>query len=296
MGRKNKTLEESKAEDEANVKDTSYPWKEDGLDSLSFMAWAKAVLMTFSKDMLIRRSQTQSLCSYAFTLSRPSKKDPPLGDVGEKPKSEKLSKPMAQRFSPPSSGANTVCYAALITRSRGTLLGGLHEDSQSEVFNYAIFISSKTGLGVKAVEVIAIVSREAEAKGLQRTFNSLQKVESQSSAKALEAKDKDSLKVLTELPRSQSMKVLALLVGSLVIVVMKNEGALLHFHDIGKDHGMRKRKKRCKGKSWELLLSINKWSRQRASLKQKAASCKHYSKSSELRNKSKASRGSLFRF
>ncbi|CAI9262852.1 unnamed protein product [Lactuca saligna] len=39
------------------------------------------------------------------------------------------------------------------------------------------------------------------------------------------SQDKDSLKVLTELPRSQSMKVLALLVGSLVIVVMKNEGA-----------------------------------------------------------------------
>lgn len=35
------------------------------------------------------------------------------------------------------------------------------------------------------------------------------------------SQDKDSLKVLTELPRSQSMKVLALLVGSLVIVVMK---------------------------------------------------------------------------
>ncbi|KAI3666635.1 hypothetical protein L1987_88845 [Smallanthus sonchifolius] len=63
------------------------------------------------------------------------------------------------------------------------------------------------------------------------------------------SQDKDSLKVLTELPRSQSMKVLALLVGSLVIVVMKNEGALLHFHDMGKDHGMRKRKKRCKAKA-----------------------------------------------
>nr|GFB69686.1 hypothetical protein [Tanacetum cinerariifolium] len=58
--------------------------------------------------------------------------------------------------------------------------------------------------------------------------------------------DKDSLKVITELPRSQSMKVLALLVGSLVIVVMKNERTLLHFHDMGKDHRMRKRKKRCK--------------------------------------------------
>ncbi|GJX58759.1 hypothetical protein Tco_0290149 [Tanacetum coccineum] len=57
------------------------------------------------------------------------------------------------------------------------------------------------------------------------------------------SQDKDSLKVLTELPRSESMKVLALLVGSLVIVVMKNEGALLHFYDMGKDHGMRKRKK-----------------------------------------------------
>lgn len=30
------------------------------------------------------------------------------------------------------------------------------------------------------------------------------------------------------------------------IDAMKNEGALLHFHDMGKDHGMRKRKKRCK--------------------------------------------------
>nr|GFB43083.1 hypothetical protein [Tanacetum cinerariifolium] len=110
------------------------------------------------------------------------------------------------------------------------------------------------------------------------------------------SQDKDSLKVLTELLRSQSMKVLALLVCSLVIVVMKNEGALLYFHDMGKDHGMRKRKKRCKGKSWALLLSIYKWSRQRAPLEQKAASCKHYSKSNELRNKSEASRGSLFRF
>lgn len=52
----------------------------------------------------------------------------------------------------------------------------------------------------------------------------------------------------------------------------------------------------AKGKSWVLLLSIYKWSRQRAPLEQKAASCKHYSKSSELRNKSEASRGSLFRF
>ncbi|KAI3664890.1 hypothetical protein L6452_43501 [Arctium lappa] len=57
------------------------------------------------------------------------------------------------------------------------------------------------------------------------------------------SQDKDSLKVLTELPRSQSLKVLALLVGSLVIVVMKNEGALLHFHNMGKYHGMTKRKK-----------------------------------------------------
>ncbi|GJT21063.1 hypothetical protein Tco_0891000, partial [Tanacetum coccineum] len=57
------------------------------------------------------------------------------------------------------------------------------------------------------------------------------------------SQDKDSLKMLMELLRSQSMKVLALLVGSLVIVVMKNEGALLHFHDMGKDHGIRKRKK-----------------------------------------------------
>ncbi|CAI9282674.1 unnamed protein product [Lactuca saligna] len=61
----------------------------------------------------------------------------------------------------------------------------------------------------------------------------------------------------------------------------------------------------AKGKSWALLLSIYKWrrrscgdswSRQRAPLEQKAASCKHYSKSSELRNKSEASRGSLLSF
>nr|GEY99410.1 hypothetical protein [Tanacetum cinerariifolium] len=72
--------------------------------------------------------------------------------------------------------------------------------------------------------------------------------------------------------------VLALLIGSLVIVVMKNEGALLHFHDMGNDHGMRKRKKRCK----VLLLSIYKGSRQRALLEQKAASCKHYCEQSSL--------------
>ncbi|KAI3664425.1 hypothetical protein L1987_87154 [Smallanthus sonchifolius] len=99
------------------------------------------------------------------------------------------------------------------------------------------------------------------------------------------SQDKDSLKVLTELPRSQSMKVLALLVGSLVIVVMKNEGALLHFHDMGKDHGMRKRKKRCKVRryrEWRRQSCGDSWSRQRAPLEQKAASCKHYSKSSRI--------------
>nr|GFC20646.1 hypothetical protein [Tanacetum cinerariifolium] len=52
----------------------------------------------------------------------------------------------------------------------------------------------------------------------------------------------------------------------------------------------------AKGKSWALLFSIYKWSRQRALLEQKAASCKHYFKSSELRNKSEASRDSLFYF
>ncbi|KAI3702102.1 hypothetical protein L6452_27781 [Arctium lappa] len=114
------------------------------------------------------------------------------------------------------------------------------------------------------------------------------------------SQDKDSLKVLTELPRSQSMKVLALLVGGLVIVVMMNEGALLHFHDMGKDHGMRKRNKRCKVRryreKWRRRSSGDSWSRQRAPLEQKAASYKHYSKSSELRNKSEASRGSLLNF
>ncbi|CAI9296468.1 unnamed protein product [Lactuca saligna] len=50
----------------------------------------------------------------------------------------------------------------------------------------------------------------------------------------------------------------------------------------------------AKGKSWALFFSIYKWrrqscgdswSRQRSPLEQKAASCKHYSKISELRNK-----------
>ncbi|KAK1414377.1 hypothetical protein QVD17_30121 [Tagetes erecta] len=59
-------VEESKVEDEANVEDTSYPGKEDGQDSLSFMAWVKSALMTFSEDMLIWQSQSESLCSYAF--------------------------------------------------------------------------------------------------------------------------------------------------------------------------------------------------------------------------------------
>nr|GEX72936.1 proteasome subunit alpha type-1 [Tanacetum cinerariifolium] len=49
-------IKEPKAKDEANVEDTAYPVKEDELDSLSFMAWAKAALMTFSEDMLIRRT------------------------------------------------------------------------------------------------------------------------------------------------------------------------------------------------------------------------------------------------
>ncbi|GJU58894.1 hypothetical protein Tco_1236660 [Tanacetum coccineum] len=219
-------VEESKAEDEANVEDTTYPGKEDGLDSLSFMAWVKAAPITFSEDMLIRRSQSQSLCS----------KKPPLGVVGEKPKSEKLSKPMAQRFSPPSSGVNTVCCAALITRSRGTLLGGLHDDSQSKVFYYAIFISSKTGLGG---------SWDEEKK---------QKVQGEMSSKEL-------------------VKIRFFSTGHGV----KLEGSMNYTN----------------GKSWALLLSIYKWSRQRAPLVQKAASYKHYSKSSELSNKSKASRGRI---
>jgi len=33
------------------------------MDSLSFMAWTKAALITLSEDMPIRRSQSQSLCS-----------------------------------------------------------------------------------------------------------------------------------------------------------------------------------------------------------------------------------------
>jgi hypothetical protein len=55
----------------------------------------------------------------------------------------------------------------------------------------------------------------------------------------------------------------------------------------------------AKGKSiykWRRRSCGDSWSRQRAPLEQKAASCKHYSKSSELRNKSEASRGSLLSF
>ncbi|GJV21046.1 hypothetical protein Tco_1370066 [Tanacetum coccineum] len=127
------SVEESKAEDEANVEDTAYPGKEDGLDSLSFMAWAKAALMTFSEDMLIRRSQSQSLCS-------------PLSVMWVRNPNQKSSASQWLNGSHHPPLAQTP-FAALITRSRGTLLGGLHDDSQSEVFYYAIFISSKTGLG-----------------------------------------------------------------------------------------------------------------------------------------------------
>nr|GEW56376.1 ribosomal protein L10, mitochondrial [Tanacetum cinerariifolium] len=199
----------------------------------------KAALMTFSEDMIIRRS--------------------------EKPKSKELSKPMAQWFLPPFSGAKTVCCVALIMRSQGTLLGGLHDDSQSELFYYAIFISSKTELeGCLSESWSSAKALEAEATS---SLSDLIWIISQSDL--LDSKwDKDSLKVLTEVSRSQFMNMLALLVGSLVIVVMKNERALLHFHDIGNDHEMRKRKKRCKA----LLLYIYKWSRQRASLEQEAAS------------------------
>nr|GEU35255.1 NADH dehydrogenase subunit 6, mitochondrial [Tanacetum cinerariifolium] len=151
-------VEESKAKDEDNVEDKSYTGKE------NFMTWAKAALMTFSEDMLIR----------------------------------------------------------------------LHDDSQSKVFYYAIFISSITGLGDS--EWVREVLGLSLNVGLEALAESLNIPEG--------SQDKDSLKMLTELLRSQSMKVLALLVGSLVIVVMKNEGVLLHFHDMGKDHGMRKRKKR----------------------------------------------------
>nr|GEZ39827.1 hypothetical protein [Tanacetum cinerariifolium] len=246
---------------------------------------------------------------------------PPLGDVGEKPKSEKLSKPMAQRFLPPSSGVNTVCCAALITRSRGTLLGGLHDDSQSEVFYYAIFISSKTGLGgwsqcprrvvlslasgitlnginrsllpsstssgVKPAkkafsilsepfvcaywkiwatsslsDLIQIISQSGllDSEWVREVLGLSPNVGLEALAESLNipegSQDKDSLKVLTELPRSQSMKVLA-----------------------GKDHGMRKRKKRCKGKSWTLLCGVD--SELHLNRKQQAASttpkadCRH---------------------
>nr|GEV22489.1 proteasome subunit alpha type-1 [Tanacetum cinerariifolium] len=247
---------ESKVEDESNVEDTTYPGKEDGLDSLSFMARAKAALMTFSEDMLIRQKTQIRIAQQA--------------------------------------NGSTILTTLLWCKHRflrcahhtkpGNSLGRLHDDSQSEVFYYAIFISSKIGLGGwsqcprRVVLSLAIgitlngidrsslpSSTSSGVKPAKKAFTILSepfvcaywKIQATSSlfdliqiisqSGLLDSKwDKDSLKVLTELPRSQSMKVLALLVGSLVIVVMQNEGTLLHFHDMGKDHRMRKRKKRCK--------------------------------------------------
>ncbi|CAI9265912.1 unnamed protein product [Lactuca saligna] len=117
------------AEDEANVEDTAYPGKEDGLDSLSFMAWAKAALMTFSEDMLIRRT----LLSVMW-VRNPNQKS-------------SASQWLNGSHHPPL--AQTPFAALRSSREAGELswVDFKRDDSQSEVFYYAIFISSKTGLG-----------------------------------------------------------------------------------------------------------------------------------------------------
>ncbi|CAI9281404.1 unnamed protein product [Lactuca saligna] len=118
------------------------------------------------------------------------------------------------------------------------------DDSQSEVFYYSIFISSKTGLGEPFVcaywkiwatsslsDLIQIISQSGllDSDWVREVLGLSPNVGLEALAESLNipegSQDKDSLKVLTELPRSQSMKVLTLLVGSLVIVIMKNEGA-----------------------------------------------------------------------
>jgi len=156
--------------------------------------------MTFSEDMLIRRSQSQSLCSYAFTLSRPSKKDVHnwsltavfsfLSQCGELfsvffssaqhsmvmhgvitesfhwaffsiTKKALLSVMWVRNPNQKSSAsqwlngshhpplAQTPFAALRSSREAGELswVDFKRDDSQSEVFYYAIFISSKTGLG-----------------------------------------------------------------------------------------------------------------------------------------------------
>ncbi|GJS25903.1 hypothetical protein Tco_0486523 [Tanacetum coccineum] len=349
------SVEESKAEDEANVEDTAYPGKEDGLDSLSFMAWAKAALMTFSEDMLIRRSQSQSLCS-------------PLSVMWVRNPNQKSSASQWLNGSHHPPLAQTP-FAALITRSRGTLLGGLHDDSQSEVFYYAIFISSKTGLGgwsqwsmkiprrvvlslasgitlngidrsslpsstssgVKPAkkafsilsepfvcaywkiwatsslsDLIQIISQSGllDSEWVREVLGLSPNVGLEALAESLNipegSQDKDSLKVLTELPRSTAAlprhgkgswdeEKKEKVQGEM----SSKELVKTRFFSTGHGVKLEGSMNYAKGKSWALLLSIYKWSRQRAPLEQKAASCKHYSKSSELRNKSEASRGRI---
>ncbi|GJY01879.1 hypothetical protein Tco_0360031 [Tanacetum coccineum] len=111
------------------------------------------------------------------------------------------------------------------------------------------------------------------------------------------SQDKDSLKVLTELPRSTAAlprhgkgswdeEKKEKVQGEM----SSKELVKTRFFSTGHGVKLEGSMNYAKGKSWALLLSIYKWSRQRAPLEQKAASCKHYSKSSELRNKSEASR------
>ncbi|GJU11472.1 hypothetical protein Tco_1133868 [Tanacetum coccineum] len=193
-------VEESKAEDEENVEDITYPGKEDGLDLLSFMAWVKAALMTFSEDMLIRRSQSQSLCSPRRVV---------------------------------------------LSLASGITLNGIDRSS----------LPSSTSSGVKPAKKIktALRSTAALPRHLKGSWDEEKKE-----------------KVQGEISSKELVKTCFFSTGHGV----KLEGSMNY----------------AKGKSWALLLSIYKWSRQRAPLEQKTASCKHYSKSSELRNKSEASR------
>ncbi|GJZ70219.1 hypothetical protein Tco_0633769 [Tanacetum coccineum] len=226
---------------------------------------------------------------------------------------------MAQRFSLPSSSANTGYCVALITRSRGTPLDGLHDDSQSEVFYYGIFISSKTRLGEPFVcaywkiwatsslsDLIQIISQSGllDSEWVREVLGLSPNVGLEALAESLNipegSQDKDSLKVLTELPRSTAAlprhgkgswdeEKKEKVQGEM----SSKELVKTRFFSTGHGVKLEGSMNYAKGKSWALLLSIYKWSRQRAPLEQKAASCKHYSKSSELRNKSEASRGRI---
>ncbi|GJZ00277.1 hypothetical protein Tco_0517706, partial [Tanacetum coccineum] len=103
------------------------------------------------------------------------------------------------------------------------------------------------------------------------------------------SQDKDSLKVLTELPRSTAAlprhgkgswdeEKKEKVQGEM----SSKELVKTRFFSTGHGVKLEGSMNYAKGKSWTLLLSIYKWSRQRAPLEQKAASCKHPPKSDIL--------------